>query len=176
MYLNHIAGTEEMRMMEDCNMQNIDYDIDKKKYRELFWDNLNMGQWHWSCSKRREMFWYQLFVKDNHPLKSILIDVEKDLNIYKMNNYPRFSYQFPNTRLKHHVDEDNMVSININLMAERPIIHIEHQPYPYECALIDVGHRQHGVEPDANARLILKFCLRHPWDEVYERLSQVGLV
>ena len=154
----------------------IDYNIDKKKYRDLFYDNVQMGQWHWSVPKRQELFWYQLFIKDDHPLKPIVQDVERDLNIYGMNNYPRFSYQFPNTRLSHHMDEDQMVSININLLDTTPIIHLEHKPYPYQCALFDVGHVMHGVEPDSNHRLILKFCLRHPYEEVKERLDKFDLI
>ena len=157
-------------------IQHIDYSIDKKKYRDIFYENINKyGQWHWLCPKRQELFWYQMFVKDDHPLKPMLSEVEHDLNIVSMNNYPRFSYQFPNTRLGHHQDEDNMVSININLFDTIPIIHIENEPYPYECALIDVGSLMHGVEPDVNHRLILKFCLRHPYEEVYERLDKFGL-
>ena len=154
----------------------IDYDIDKKKYRDLFYDNIQMVQWHWSVPKRQELFWYQLFIKDDHPLKPIVQDVERDLNIYGMNNFPRFSYQFPNTRLSHHMDEDQMVSININLLDTTPIIHLEHKPYPYQCALFDVGHVMHGVEPDSNHRLILKFCLRHSYEEVWERLDKFGLL
>ena len=154
----------------------IDYEIDKKKYRDLFYDNVQMGQWHWSVPKRQELFWYQLFIKDDHLLKPIVQDVERDLNIYGMNNYPRFSYQFPNTRLSHHMDEDQMVSININLLDTTPIIHLEHKPYSYQCALFDVGHVMHGVEPDPNPRLILKFCLRHTYEEVKERLDKFDLI
>lgn len=154
----------------------IDYEIDKKKYRDLFYDNVQMGQWHWSVPKRQELFWYQLFIKDDHPLKPIVQDVERDLNIYGMNNFPRFSYQFPNTRLSHHMDEDQMVSINVNLLDTTPIIHLEHKPYPYQCALFDVGHVMHGVEPDSNCRLILKFCLRHTYEEVKERLDKFDLI
>ncbi len=154
----------------------IDYEIDKKKYRDLFYDNIQMGQWHWSVPRRQELFWYQLFIKDDHPLKPIVQDVERDLNIYGMNNFPRFSYQFPNTKLNHHVDEDQMVSININLLDTTPIIHLEHKPYPYQCALFDVGHVMHGVEPDPNSRLILKFCLRHTYEEVKERLDKFDLI
>ena len=135
-----------------------------------------MGQWHWSVPRRQELFWYQLFIKDDHPLKTIVQDVERDLNIFGMNNFPRFSYQFPNTRLSHHMDEDQMVSININLLNTTPIIHLEHKPYPYQCALFDVGHVMHGVEPDSNHRLILKFCLRHTYKEVKERLDKFDLM
>jgi len=154
----------------------LDYEIDKQKYRDIFYENIQQGQWHWSVPKRQELFWYQLFIDNNSPLKEFTKEVEIDLNIYGMNNFPRFSYQFPNTLLQHHKDEDNMVSININLLDTVPVIHIEHEPYPYECALIQVGQKMHGVEPDPNHRLILKFCLRHSYEEVYERLDKVSLI
>lgn len=154
----------------------LDYDIDKERYRNLFYDNIQKGQWHWSVPKRKELYWYQLFIPDGHELKNELHDVEQELGIYEMNNYPRFSYQFPNTKLGHHKDEDNMVSININLLDTTPVIHLEHEPHPYEAILVDVGGKMHGVEKDNNPRLILKFCLRHPWDEVYERLDNRGLI
>ena len=157
-------------------IRHVDYEIDKKKYRDMFYDNIQRGQWHWSVPKRQELFWYQLMIPDGHDMKPLLEDVERDLNIHGMNNFPRFSYQFPNTILPHHRDEDNMVSININLLDTTPTIHIEHKPHEYECALIDVGGRMHGVESDKNHRLILKFCLRHKWEEVIERLDMFGLV
>ena len=157
-------------------MIHLDYEIDKNKYREIFYTNVQRGQWHWSVPKRQELFWYQLMIPDGHDMKPLIEPVERDLNIHGMNNFPRFSYQFPNTMLRHHRDEDNLVSININLMDTTPTIHIDHEPYPYECALINVGGRMHGVEPDPNHRLILKFCLRHKWEEVVERLDQFGLI
>ena len=135
-----------------------------------------MGKWHWSVPKRKELPWYQLFIPADHSLKPLLEDVERDLNIYGMNNYPRFSYQFPNSRVNHHKDEDEMVSININLFETIPIIHLEQRPYAYQCALFDVGHVMHGVEPDPNPRLILKFCLRHTYEEVWDRLDKFGLL
>ena len=158
------------------SLVHLDYEIDKQKWRDIFYENIQQGQWHWTVPKRQELFWYQLFIDDNHPLKELTKDVEMDLNIYGMNSFPRFSYQFPNTILNHHKDEDNMVSININLLDTVPTIHIEHKPYPYECAFIQVGQKMHGVELDPNARLILKFCLRHPWEDVYDRLNKFGLI
>ena len=154
----------------------LDFEIDKQHYRNIFYENIQSGQWHWSVPKRQELFWYQLMIHDNSPLKEHMIELEKELNIYGMNNFPRYSYQFRNTRLGQHVDEDNMVSININLLDTVPTIHIENKPYKYECAFIDVGHIMHGVEPDPVDRLVLKFCLRHPYDEVYERLDKFGLI
>ena len=158
-------------------IQHIDYEIDKKRYRDMFYDNIQKyGKWHWSVPERQELFWYQLMIPDKSPLKPLLRDVERDLNIEGMNNFPRFSYQFPNTKLSHHKDEDNMVSININLFDTIPIIHVENHPYAYESLLIDVGSLMHGVEPDPNPRLILKFCFRHPYEEVWERLDKFGLL
>lgn len=158
------------------SLVHLDYEIDKPKWRDIFYENIQQGQWHHSVPRRKELFWYQLFINDTHPLKELTKEVEMDLNIYGMNNFPRFSYQFPNTLLQHHTDEDNMVSININLLDTVPIIHIDHEPHPYECALIQVGQKMHGVEKDTNHRLILKFCIRHPYDEVYERLNKFGLI
>jgi len=155
----------------------LNYDIDKEKYRNLFYDNLDLGQWHWLAPKRRDLFWYQLFIPDDSPLKEKIQDVEMDLGIYGMNNFPRFSHQFANSRLEPHVDEDKMVTILINLMEKtEPTIHIESKPYKYQCAFVDVGHKVHAVEPDPNNRLILKFCLRHSYEEVYERLDRFGLI
>ena len=154
-------------------IKHINYQIDKAKYRKIFYDNIQRGQWHWRVPKRQELFWYQLMMPDGHDMKPLMEPVERDLNIFGMNNFPRFSYQFPNTKLYHHKDEDNMVSININLMETIPTIHIEHSPYDYQCALIDVGGYEHGVELDSSARLILKFCLRHSWQEVCDRLGDL---
>jgi len=158
------------------SLVHLDYEIDKEKWRGIFYDNIQKGQWHWSVPKRQELFWYQLMIHDDSPLKELTRDVEMDLNIYGMNNFPRFSYQFPNTLLKHHKDEDDMVSININLLDTVPVIHIEHEPYSYECAFVRVGQKMHGVEKDPNHRLILKFCLRHSYEEVYDKLNKFGLI
>ena len=156
--------------------QHLSYEIDKEKYRNIFYDNIQRGQWHWSVPKRQELFWYQLMIPDGHDMKPLIEPVERELNIHGMNNFPRFSYQFPNTLLRHHKDEDDMVAININLLDSIPRIHLEHNPYAYQCALIDVGHIEHGVEPDSSPRLILKFAIRHPYEEVYERLDKFGLL
>ena len=156
----------------------LNYEIDKNKYKNIFYKNIQRGQWHWTVPDRQELYWYQLMSsrKQDGFLRDELRPVEEDLGIWGMDSFPRFSYQFPNTVLPHHLDEDQMVAININLMDTTPIIHIEHEPYPYECALIDVGHHMHGVEADPNHRLILKFCLRHPLDEVMERMYDKNII
>lgn len=155
----------------------LNYEVDKPKWRDIFYNNIQQyGQWHRSVPKMQNLYWYQLFIPDDHPLKKLTIEIERDLNIVGMNNYPRFSYQFKYSTLTHHFDEDKMVSININLFDESPTIHIEHQPYKYEAAFIDVGNVEHGVEAVSYDRLILKFAIRHPWEEVYDRLDTFGLL
>lgn len=154
------------------------YQIDKVYWRNLFYNNINhdQGRWHDSAVESQNLYWFQRFIQDDDPLKEESLKVEKDLNIVGLNNFPRFSYQFRGSLLRHHVDEDNMVSININLFDTIPVIHLEHQPHSYECAFIDVGDIRHGVQPDTNDRLILKYCIRHPWKEVYDRLDAAGLI
>jgi len=171
-----VSYEDAFQRWEQQPLWHLDYEIDKEYWRNVFYENIQEGQWHWSVPKRKELYWYQLFIRDNSPLKELTRNVEMDLGIYGMNNFPRFSYQFPNTSLSHHFDEDNMVSINLNLLETIPIIHIEHKSYPYNAIFVDVGHRPHGVEPDPNSRLILKFCLRHPLEEVYDRLDKFGLI
>ena len=80
-------------------MIHLDYEIDKAKYRDIFYNNIELGQWHWSVPKKQELYWYQLMIPDEHVLKPLIEPVEHELNIHGMNNYPRFSYQFPNTVL-----------------------------------------------------------------------------
>lgn len=156
----------------------LDYEIDKKFWKDLFYEHANCGHWHHTCMIRQELYWWQILIRPDHNshLLKFTDEIAKDLNIHGMDNYPRLNYTYPNRYLPHHVDPDNMIAININLMETTPTIHIEHKPYPYECALIDVGGKMHGIEKEPNDRLILKFCLRHPWNEVYERLDKRGLI
>ena len=112
---------------------------------------------------------------ESHHLKNFLLSLQK-FYLTPQVKILKIFFQFPNTLLQHHKDEDEMVSININLLDTIPVIHLEHKPYPYQCALFDVGHVMHGVEPDPNPRLILKFCLRHPYEEVWERLNKFDLL
>ncbi len=157
-------------------MLHLDYEIDKEHWQNIFWDHLDMGKWHWGCASKRKLWWWQIMIGHNHPIKKYTAKVEKELNIFGLNNYPRFSYTLPNAKISHHKDKDNMVTININLMPNKPIIHVDHKPYPYEIIYIHVGELAHGIEPDPNPRLILKFCMRHTWEEVYERLDRFGLI
>ena len=147
----------------------LDYEIDKKLFQKHFWDNYTRGEWH--QFKEPKLIWWKVF-----DISHLTETVERELNIHGMNNHPRFSYQFPNTRLPEHKDEDNIVAINLNLMDKNPIIHINGLPFTYNSAVINVGQLNHSVEPDPNERLILKFAIRHSWEEVMERLDKLDLI
>ena len=62
------------------NLVHLDYQIDKEKWRGIFYDNIQKGQWHWSVPKRQELFWYQLMIRDDSPLKELTREVEMHLN------------------------------------------------------------------------------------------------
>ena len=101
----------------------------------------------------------------------------KELGLEEMNVSPRFSYQFANTRLPTHVDIDNIVGLNMNLMDDHvPDIHLNNRPYFYECMLVDVGGIKHSVESVPYARLIFKLAIREPWAKIYNALKNKGLV
>jgi len=150
------------------NCYEIDYQIDKKKYRDLFWDVYHTGEWYQFQKKR--MCWWKVY-----KIEEMVEDVARDLNIHGMNNKPRFAYLFQNNGIEYHVDEDYMTSIMINLNdGPSPVVHVEDVPVPYECLLFHNGQLFHHVEPRNVDTLMLKFCIRHPWEEVYERLEKFG--
>ena len=153
----------------------LDYNIDKKRYRDIFWKNYRDGRWH--TFDPPKMIWWKLFLMHCDGGQTLVEDVEKDLNILGLNTFPRFSYQFPHTTLQAHYDEDNMTGINLNLLEDsKPTIHLEGKPHEYESCVVHVGGIKHSVESDPNPRLILKFAIRHPWEEVILRLSEVNLI
>lgn len=160
----------------------IDYKINKEKFQDIFWNNKDYGSWHHTCvsAYRRDLYWWRILINQQNGLNTHLLEftneVAKDLNILGMDNYPRFNYYFPNHELPNHIDPDNMIAININLLGTIPMIRLENSLHAYECALVDVGGVMHGIAADPNPRLILKFCLRHSWNEVYERLDKRGLI
>ena len=147
----------------------LDFEIEKSFFREYFWKNYTKGKWHEFDPPK--MMWWKLF-----NISDITRDIEYELNIHDLNIFPRFSYQFPNTNLPYHVDEDQMCSINLNLLDTTPAISIDGKEYEYESCFVDVGSLMHGVKPDPNERLILKFAIRNSWEEVYERLDKFNLI
>lgn len=151
------------------NCIHLNYQIDKQKYRDIFWSVYTQGQWQ--EMKVPRMFWWKVY-----GIEDLVEDVAKDLNIHGMNNFPRFAYMFKGNDLQYHLDEDYMSSICINLMdGPSPEQVIEDIPTAYECMLFENGNLFHYVESRDEDSLMLKFCIRHPWEEIYERVKRVGL-
>lgn len=148
----------------------LNYSFDKGPLREYYYANQSLARHHKNeFSEVRH--WFKLFKYD-----SLVTDIIDDLGISNFNVSPRFSFQQKNTRLPLHIDIDRIVGINLNLLSEPAVIHIEGKPHSYEAALIDVGTKIHSVEPTPADRLILKFAIRAPWNEVYQTLLHRDLI
>lgn len=148
----------------------LNYHFDKKPLREWYYKNQHLAKHH-KNQYSEVKHWFKLFEYDETVKK--IID---ELGISEFNVSPRFSFQEKNTRLPLHIDIDRIVGINLNLMDEPAIIHITGKPYSYEAALIDVGTKIHSVESTSTDRLILKFAIRAPWDEIYRTLLNRNLI
>ena len=57
-----------------------------------------------------------------------------------------------------------------------PDIHLRGVCFPYEAALVDVGHVGHSVESVPYNRLILKFAIREPFSKIYNALETRGFI
>ena len=57
----------------------LNYKIDKEYFKNIFFENIEKGRWHWGVKRRKELHWYQLFVPDNSPLKPLFKDIEDQL-------------------------------------------------------------------------------------------------
>jgi len=151
---------------QPINLLHLNYNIDKEKYRNIYHEIKNTGNWsekEWIGER-----WWKVY-----GIESLVSDVAKDLNIDGIDNYPRFVELVPNNGLPKHIDEDYMSSIIINLSEKTPSIMIENNSVPYECLLFHNGYLMHWVEPVNYERIMLKFCIRHPWEEVYERVKHL---
>lgn len=139
----------------------ISYKIDKGFHRDNFNDNWHLRQCH-----PKGPNWWRVF--DNvHAEKEIA-----DLNLEGLNVFPRYSYMPAHTSLNPHIDEDEIIAVNFNLEYHPISIHMEGEPFDYECSVIDVGHVVHSVEPVDYDRLVLKFAIRAPLDEVLRRIDE----
>ena len=148
----------------------LDYQIDKEHYKKMFFDRYDTGGYH----KEGDVvlkYWYKVFGIDD-----LVMPITKDLGIEDLITKPRFSYQFPNSVLPKHIDQDRIVGINLNLMPDLPSIVIENKSFEYENCFVDVGSKIHSVNADNNPRLVLKYAIRSKWNEMYERLDKRGLI
>lgn len=137
------------------------YQANKEALREYFYNNFDKTQHHKTAGS--EIFhWRKLF-----DIDEIAAPIVEELGLSGMNLMPRLSFQYRNTILGDHIDIDRMIAVNLNLMDEPAVIHLNDVPYSYEAALIDVGTIRHRVESIAKNRLVLKLAIREPWDKVY---------
>lgn len=143
----------------------LNYTIDKDAHTKYFWDNYHRSKVHvHKVTKAVIPTWRKIF--DFPEMSDPII---KDLNLEGLNILPRYSYQEKYSRLRMHIDEDEIIGINFNLMPHPVSIHLWGEPYDYEAAIIDVGHEVHSVEPTDYNRLVLKLAIRAPLEEVLDR-------
>lgn len=148
----------------------LDYQIDKEHYKKMFFDRYDTGGYH----KEGDVvlkYWYKVF-----DIEQLVMPITKDLGIEDLYTKPRFSYQFPNSTLPDHIDQDRIVGINLNLMPNSPSITIDNKAFEYENCLVDVGSKVHCVKADENPRLVLKYAIRSNWSEMFNRLNKRGLI
>ena len=144
-------------------LTHLNYKIDKAAHVKYFWDNYDRGGWHQFNDYQRNI-WWKIFQIDE-----MADPIIKDLNLEGLDVRPRYSFQFKNTSLPPHIDIDEIIGINLNLMPWPVTIHMEGKPYEYEAIIADVGHVMHSIEPVDYDRLILKLAIRAPLEEVLDR-------
>lgn len=148
----------------------LNYQVDKEHYKKIFFDRYDTGGWHKEGDVVLD-YWWKVFNIDNE-----VMPITKDLGIEDLVTKPRFSYQFPNSTLPSHIDQDRIIGININLMPTSPVIIINNKSYEYENCLVDVGSKIHSVIADDKPRLVLKYAIRSTWIDIYNRLNTRGLI
>jgi hypothetical protein len=155
---------------------NINYKIDKKYFKDLFWKNQQKNMKYWM---RKDENWVWLKDHDFH-IDKMCLPILKDLNIYQFKPVCGFRYLFKNKKIKEHLDINRIITILFNLQDEnypKPIIHICGKPYEYEAALIDVGTKVHSVESVNYPRLNLKFNFSYgDWKTLYNILDKKGVI
>ena len=151
----------------------LNYQVDKEALRKAFFDRYDQGDWHRKGDNEVFGFWWKVF-----GIEELVAPITKDLGLDTLDNKPRFSYQLPQSTLDNHIDPYNAVGINFNLFDESAFINMNGVQHRYESALIDVGHRVHGVLNNTDSpRLVLKYAVyNQSWDEVYSMLDKRGLV
>lgn len=157
----------------------LNFNIDKKIYSDFFWKNYYKGEWYrFELHEKQnpKLIWWKLY----EEVDKFTVDLQHELNIFGMNNFPRYQYQFPNTYLPYHLDEDQLTGIMFNLRSKEITINYMQNnksvSVGYQALVSHVGNCLHAVYPDQEARLVLKFSIRHPWEEVLERLDKKNLL
>ena len=74
--------------------------------KKMFFNRYDTGGYH----KEGDVvlkYWYKVF-----NIEQLVMPITKDLGIEDLYTKPRFSYQFPNSTLSEHIDQDRIVGIN----------------------------------------------------------------
>lgn len=151
------------------NLKHLNYKIDKKKYRDIAEKYKHNGGWYqWQKFPQEDKWWKTFLSEEDKPLVKA---VEVDLGIDTLDTKPRFYWLEPDSSIPSHIDDDNVTSIQINLMDEKPIIGVEGiGGVPYESLLINNGSIHHWVDPVPHGRLQLKFVMRESYEEILRRI------
>ena len=156
------------------NLKHLKYEIDKPRFREVAERWRNNGRWYqWKQFDQVDK-WWQTYPKQGQDPD--INEVAEALNIQQFDNRPRFYWLKPNSHLPIHYDEDNVTSIQINLMDQQPVIGIEGVgDVPYEAMAINNGYIRHWVDPVPYERLQMKFVMRESWDTIMEAIPDALL-
>lgn len=146
------------------------YNIDKKKYKKVFFDNYSKGKFY-NLNGVDVPYWWRIY-----GLEKEVIEVTRDLGIQDLNFKAVFTFQHQFSKLPDHVDIDRIVGLNLNLADDMPNITIEKKLYEYEAALIDVGSKVHSVTADKKPRLVLKYTFTDDWSKIYEVLNKNNII
>lgn len=156
------------------NLCHLNYKIDKLKYRKIAEKYKHKGNWYqWQKFEQEDKWWKTFLSSDD---KHVVRDVEIALGIDKLDTKPRFYWLEPNSDIPIHIDEDNVSSIQINLMDTQPSVGVEGVGnVPYECILIHNGYHHHWVDPVPYERLQLKFVMRESYEEILKAIPDALL-
>lgn len=156
------------------NLKHLKYKIDKPRFRKVAEKWKSNGKFYQFEKFEQEDKWWQTY--PNQGQDPDINEVAEDLNIQQFDNRPRFYWLKAGSNLPIHYDEDNVTSIQINLMDQTPVIGIEGVgDVPYEAMVINNGYIRHWVDPVPYERLQMKFVMRESWDTIMEAIPDALL-
>jgi len=147
------------------NLKHLNFKIDKPRFRRIAEKWKSAGKYYQWKQFEQEDKWFQTYPPQGED--DAISEIEHALGIHIFQNKPRFYWLKPNSNLPIHFDEDNVTSIQINLMDQTPEIGIEGVGnVPYEAMIINNGYIRHWVDPVPYERLQLKFVMRESYDQI----------
>ena len=147
------------------NLKHLNFRIDKPRFRMIANSWKWKGEYYQWKRYEQEDKWFQSYPTQGED--DSITEVEHMLGIHIFETKPRFYWLEENSDIPIHYDEDNVTSIQINLMEQTPSIGIEGVgDVPYEAMVINNGKIRHWVDPVPYERLQLKFVMRESYDQV----------